>query len=42
MAEEVANRANTRVTKLARSAHFPFLKTIEEFDFTFQATIRRT
>jgi DNA replication protein DnaC len=42
MAEEVANRANTRVTKLARYAHFPFLKTIEEFDFTFQATVRRT
>ena len=42
MAEEVANRANTRVTKLARYAHFPFLKTIEEFDFTFQSTVRRT
>jgi DNA replication protein DnaC len=42
MAEEVANRANTRVTKLARHAHFPFLKTIEEFDFTFQSTLRRT
>jgi DNA replication protein DnaC len=33
---------NTRVTKLARYAHFPFLKTIEEFDFTFQSTVRRT
>ncbi len=41
LAEEVANRAGTRVKKLTRQAHFPFLKTIEEFDFTFQSSIRR-
>lgn len=42
LAAEVANRAGTRVQRLARKAHFPFLKTIEEFDFTFQASISRT
>lgn len=42
MAEEVANRSRTRVTRLSRHAHFPFAKTIEEFDFTFQDSIRRT
>ena len=41
LAEEVANRAGTRVKKLSRQAHFPYLKTIEEFDFTFQASLRR-
>lgn len=41
LAEEVAHRANTRVKKLARYAHFPYLKTIEEFDFVFQSTLRR-
>lgn len=42
MAEEVAHRSDTRVTRLSRQAHFPFLKTIEEFDFTFQSSVRRT
>ena len=41
LAEEIANRAGTRVKKLSRQAHFPYLKTIEEFDFTFQSSIRR-
>ena len=41
LAEEVANRASTRVKKLSRAARFPYLKTIEEFDFTFQNSIRR-
>lgn len=41
VAEEVAHRAGTRVKKLARQARFPFLKTIEEFDFLFQNSIRR-
>jgi len=40
-AEEVANRNNTRIQKAIRNAHFPFLKTIEEFDFTFGAGLRR-
>jgi DNA replication protein DnaC len=41
LAEEVAHRSGTRINKLARGAHFPYLKTIEEFDFTFQASINR-
>lgn len=40
MAEEVAHRAQTRIGRLVRKAKFPFLKTIEEFDFTFQTSIR--
>ncbi len=41
MAEEVANRTNTRLQKVVRSARFPYCKTIEEFDFVFQSTLRR-
>ena len=41
LAEEVAHRANTRVQKFVRHAHFPYVKTIEEFDFVFQSTLRR-
>jgi DNA replication protein DnaC len=33
--EEIAHRKGTRLRKAARAAGFPFLKTIEEFDFTF-------
>jgi DNA replication protein DnaC len=39
-AEEIAHRAQTRVTRSVRKARFPFLRTIEEFDFTFQTSIR--
>jgi DNA replication protein DnaC len=41
MTEEVAHRAGTRVKRLSRQARFPYLKTFEEFDFTFQSSIRR-
>jgi DNA replication protein DnaC len=41
MAEEVANRDNTRITKATRAARFPHLKTIEEYDFVFQTSLRR-
>jgi DNA replication protein DnaC len=41
LAEEVAHRTDTRVKKLTRHAHFPYLKTIEEFDFVFQSSLRR-
>lgn len=41
LAEEVAHRGNTRVKKLTRNARFPYLKTIEEFDFVFQSSLRR-
>jgi DNA replication protein DnaC len=40
LAEEVARRRQTRLQRLTRSAHFPFFKTIDEFDFTLQSTLR--
>jgi DNA replication protein DnaC len=39
-AEEIAHRAQTRITRCVRKAKFPFLRTIEEFDFTFQNSVR--
>jgi len=42
LAEEVAHRENTRIVRSARLARFPYLKTIEEFDFTFQSSIKRS
>ena len=39
--EEVAHRAQTGIARRTRQAHFPFLKTIEEFDFTHQSTLRQ-
>jgi DNA replication protein DnaC len=39
-AEEIAHRAQTRVTRSVHKARFPFLRTIEEFDFTFQTSVR--
>jgi DNA replication protein DnaC len=38
--EEIAQRQQTRLARLSRRAQFPFLKTIEEFNFTFQSTVR--
>jgi DNA replication protein DnaC len=40
ISEEIAHRAQTRITRSVRKAKFPFLRTIEEFDFTFQSAIR--
>src|SRR5271167_901235 len=40
LAEEVARRKQTRLQRCTRSAHFPFFKTIDEFDFTLQSTVR--
>jgi DNA replication protein DnaC len=39
-AEEIAHRAQTRITRSVRKAHFPFLRTVEEFDFTYQTSVR--
>jgi DNA replication protein DnaC len=39
-AEEIAHRAQTRITRSVRKACFPFLRTIEEFDFTYQSSVR--
>lgn len=41
VAEEVAHRNDTRIGKSARQANFPFIKTIEAFDFIFQSSLRR-
>jgi hypothetical protein len=38
--EEVAHRQQTRLARLSRRAQFPFLKTIDEFDFTYQSSLR--
>lgn len=38
--EEIAHRAQTRIGRATRKAHFPFLRTVEEFDFTFQTSVR--
>jgi len=40
VAEEVAHRQQTRLQRLSHRALFPFLKTIDDFDFTFQSTVR--
>lgn len=39
--EEIAHRQETRIARATRAARFPFLKTLEEFDFTFQKSIQR-
>jgi DNA replication protein DnaC len=41
-AEEVAHRRGTRLGRAVRDARFPFLRTVEEFDFTYQSTLRLT
>lgn len=41
VAEEVAHRIQSGVARRTRQARFPFLKTIEEFDFTHQSTLRQ-
>ena len=42
LAEEVAHRKQTRLQRLTRKAHFPFLKTIDEFDFSLQTRLRQS
>lgn len=41
IAEEVAHRNGTRVAKSVRHAQFPFVRSIEDFDFVFQSTLRK-
>jgi len=41
-AEEVAHRRGTRLARAVRAAAFPFLRTIDEFDFSYQSTLRLT
>ena len=42
LVEEVARRKQARVERLTRRAHFPFFKTIDEFDFSLQSTLRQS
>jgi DNA replication protein DnaC len=42
LAEEVAHRKQTRLQRCTRSAHFPFFKTIDEFDFSLQTRLRQS
>lgn len=39
--EEIAHRTQTRISRMTHRARFPFLRTIEEFDFTFQSGLRK-
>src|SRR5919201_440906 len=38
--EEIAHRQQTRITRMVRRAHFPFFKTIDDFNFSMQSTVR--
>jgi DNA replication protein DnaC len=40
VAEEIAQRQQTRIARMVRRARFPFLKTIDDFNFTYQSTVR--
>ena len=40
IAEEIAHRQQTCLGRVARWAHFPFFKTIDDFDFTYQSVVR--
>jgi DNA replication protein DnaC len=38
--EEIAQRQQTRIARMVRRAHFPFFKTIDDFNFSMQSTVR--
>jgi DNA replication protein DnaC len=38
--EEVAHRQQTRIQRYAQRSRFPFLKTVDDFDFTYQSTVK--
>lgn len=40
VSEEIAHRQQTRIARMVRRARFPFLKTIDDFNFTYQSTVR--
>lgn len=42
LAEEIAHRRGTRLMRAVRAADLPFLRTVEEFDFSYQSTLRLT
>ena len=39
--EEIAHRTQTRISRMTHRARFPFLRTVEEFDFAFQSGLRK-
>ena len=39
--EEIAHRGQTRIQRSTRRAKFPFLRTIEEYDFAYQSGVRK-
>lgn len=39
--EEIAQRRNTRIHRQVRRAGFPFLRTVDEFDFSLQSNVRK-
>lgn len=41
VAEEIAHRAETRLKRAVSMARFPALRTIEDFNFTFQSSLRQ-
>ena len=41
VAEEVAHREQTRIQRSVRKAGFPFLKTIDDYDFSLRSNVRR-
>jgi len=40
VAEEVAHRQQTRIQRLSSRGGFPFLKTVDDFDFSLQSSLR--
>jgi len=42
LAEEVAGRKQTRLQRCTRNAHFPFFKTIDDFDFSRPHALRKS
>ena len=42
LAEEIGHRQQTRLRTAVRDAHFPFLKTVDDFDFSLQSVLRPT
>lgn len=40
VAEEVAHRQQTRIQRLSSRGGFPLLKTVDDFDFTYQSTVK--
>jgi len=40
VAEEISQRQQTRLGRLSHRASFPFFKTIDDFNFTYQSTLR--